>query len=364
MQNLVVTTPAFLTLLCVLTALVGVLAALRWRSRRWLSGVVVTVVTLGLGVTAAADFVNAHYQYVPQVRDVADLAVPGLAYPQIGAAVAAHPFAHPRQPGGVVRISMPNGRDGLGKSRALVYLPSAYFAYPSIPLPVVYLIHGSPGSPEDWFRAGHAAAVGAKLDRIGTPAVLVAPSMSSGWTDDSECVNGRRERVEHHLLAVVIPTVQRRFHVRTDRGARIIAGNSAGGYCALNLALRHRDLFGTVDDLSGSTKPTFRGGMAKLFGTTLTAPQLARTVQANTPAAYVPLLANGPRMRIWLDSGRSDRQVLAQETALSIAFRARTDVEIRLCTRPGGHTYAVWRPALLASLEWALSGVPKQPPAR
>lgn len=358
MQDLVVTTPAFLALLCALTVIVGIAASRLWRYRRWLSGVLVAIVTFGLVVATAADFVNAHYQYVPQVRDVADIAFPGVAYPRVSATAAAEPFAHPGQPGGVVRVSLPNGHDGLGGSHALVYLPRAYFSQPDKRLPVVYLIHGSPGSPEDWFRAAHAATVGAQLDRLGIPAVLVAPAMSTGWTDDSECVDGRRERVETHLLDVVIPTVQRLFRVRTDRGARIIAGNSAGGYCALNLGLRHRDMFGTIDDLSGYTGPTFNGGMAKLFGTALTGPELARTVRTNTPAAYVPSLPVGPRMRIWLDSGRSDHDVVGQERAISTAFRARPDMRTRLCTRRGGHTYAVWRPALQASLIWALSGVP------
>jgi len=225
----------------------------------------------------------------------------------------------------------------------------------------VYLIHGTPGSAEDWFRAAHAASVGRELDRAGTPTVLVAAAMSKGWTDDSECVDGRSEQVESHLLNIVLPTVEQHFRVRTDRGGRVLAGNSAGGYCALNLGLRNRAVFATIDDLSGYTRPTFDGGMAKLFGTTLSPAALAAEVRDNTPAAYVPSLPSGPPMRIWLDSGRSDTLVLREETAMASELRTRSDVTLMFVTQPGGHTYAVWRSALRTSLVWALAGLPAAP---
>lgn len=355
MENLVVTTPGFLALLFALALTVILLAVWRWRHRQRVSAVLTALVAVVLVLASAADVVNAHYEYVPQIRDVADLALPGIAYPRVAADVAAHPATRQTQHGGVVSISLPDGHDGLGSTHALVYLPAAYFRNPTDPLPVAYLIHGSPGSAEDWFRAAHAASVGDALDSAGTPAVLVAPTMSRGWTDDSECVDGRSEKVETHLLDVVVPAVEQRFLVRKDRADRILAGNSAGGFCALNLGLRNRDVFGTIVDLSGYTKPTYDGGMAKLFGTTLAPRELAAVVSANTPAEYVPTLPTGPQMRIWLDAGSGDHDVRREETSLSADLRVRPDVTAVLVTRPGGHTYGVWRPALRAGLLWALS---------
>ncbi len=68
---------------------------------------------------------------------------------------------------------------------------------------------------------------------------LVAPQLSRYWTDDPECVDGAHEKVETHLFHDVIPTSTRPFAPRADRQGRIFAGMSAGGYCALNLGLRH-----------------------------------------------------------------------------------------------------------------------------
>ncbi|MCW2620582.1 MAG: esterase [Frankiales bacterium] len=358
MQDLVVTTPAFLAVLCALVVAGALLAGRSLRRRHRLAGIVTSLAVAALAVAAVADVVNAHYQYVPQVRDVADLAVPGVAYPRVSAAVAADPGRYRGQTGGVVRVALPDGHDGLGVTHALVYLPTAYFRDPGVRLPVVYLLHGSPGAAEDWFRAAHAAAVGGALNQQGTPAVLVAPVMSRGWTDDSECVDGRAAQVESHLLRVVLPAVDSGFAVRSDRGGRVIAGNSAGGYCALNLGLRHRDLFATIVDLSGYTRPTYDKGLAALFGPGLPPEQLRALVRANSPADYVPALGTGPAMRIWFDAGRDDHEVLRQETALVAQLAQHPDVTTRFVTRPGGHTYGVWRGALHDSLAWSLLDLP------
>jgi enterochelin esterase-like enzyme len=126
---------------------------------------------------------------------------------------------------------------------------------------------------------------------------------------------------------------------------------SAGGYCALNLGLRHRELVSTVLDLSGYTEPTHSGGMIALFGRA----NLAAVAQ-NSPSSYAPTLRGGPRMRVWLDCGSADGQVLRELTALAPVLRA-DGMTVQQRVRPGGHTYSVWRPALKDSLTWALAGL-------
>ena len=58
-----------------------------------------------------------------------------------------------------------------------------------------------------------------------------------------------------------------------------------GGYCALNLGLKHPDIYSVVLDFSGDTVPTvdtLPGGLAQLFG-----PSYQKSVDANTPAKYL-----------------------------------------------------------------------------
>jgi enterochelin esterase-like enzyme len=173
--------------------------------------------------------------------------------------------------------------------------------------------------------------------------------MSLGWLDDSECVDSPREHVETHLLADVIPTVDHALRTTPNRLARAIGGMSAGGYCALNLGLRHRELFGTLLVLSGMTAPTHAGGLAALFGT---GPTAAAQIRANSPEAYAPTLSPTPPVRVWLDCGAADRNHLPGLRRMQTVLTAR-GYEVELHIRPGSHTFHVWRPALAQALAWA-----------
>ncbi|MDQ2835855.1 MAG: alpha/beta hydrolase-fold protein [Actinomycetota bacterium] len=321
-------------------------AARTKRLGNWALGLTATMLTL----TLVADGVNSYYSYLPNVSDVVD-AVASDPPQQLTAAV--NQVHTPLWPNGkLFRLPVPDNGSGFGRSTAWVWLPPQYFAQPARPLPVVYLFHGSPGMPKDWFHGGAAGHIAAQLANEQLPAILVAPQMSKNWLDDPECVDGRHEKVESHLLRDVIPTVDQQLRTIRTRTGRIFAGMSAGGYCALNLGLRHRDLTATVLDLSGFTMPTHDGGMTALFG-----PDRLSEVDSNSPDVYAKTLTAQPAMRIWLDSGSSDHQVLRQMNSIAPVLRA-DGMHVEQHTRPGDHTYSVWRPALKDSLAWALAGLP------
>ncbi len=315
-------------------------------------GRVVTVTMAGLSVVltlaTVADLVNAHYSYLPRVDDVLGI----RSWPTASVREATAPVPPRPHPNGAV-IDLPvNGvRSGFGVRKAKVYLPPQYFTEPQARFPVVYLMHGSPGAPVDWYRANRAAEVGALLASESRPAILVAPRLSHRWLDDSECVDRPSEHIETYLVDDVIPTVDARLRAIPDRADRIFAGMSAGGYCALNLGLRHRDLVATIVDMSGMDKPTHDGGMAGLFGNR---PDLALVAASNTPALYAPTLPPYPSMRVWMDSGRSDREALSDTRNMASTLSRRPGFGVVLRLRPGSHDFSVWRPALRESLQWAV----------
>lgn len=334
----------FLAGLAGLTVLAWLCFGHRYRRRSRLSRLRTGAVACALTAVLAADAVNSYYSFLPNVSDVIDAA--SMNAPAHYGPGDPHSPAKAPARGRLVRISIPDRGSGFGRSDAWTWLPSVYFTDPSVRLPVVYLFHGSPGQPKDWFHGGDAARIAAALP---TPVILVAPKMSKNWLDDPECVDGVHEKIESHLLRDVIPTVDAQLRTEPLRTSRIFAGMSAGGFCALNLGLRNRDTAATVLDLSGETVPTHTGGVKVLFG-----PDRARAVQ-NSPASYAPTLPQGPPMRIWLDCGASDGAVLRQLRRIAPALQA-DGMAVQFHVRPGGHSYSVWRPALSASLRWALAG--------
>jgi enterochelin esterase-like enzyme len=326
----------------------------RRRMLRFTALAVVALTTIGL---ASADTVNAHYAYLPTAGDVRAALAGDRQWIDVNSlgALSDDRLEQAVRSGAIVRLRMPSDHaDGFDRSIAIAYLPPQYFTDAQARFPVVYLLHGSPGRPADWFHAGGADGVGRQLAAHGHPTILVAPQLSQSWTDDPECVDGIHEKVETHVFRVVIPTVDATFRTIADRTSRVFAGMSAGGYCALNLGLRHRNEVATIVDLSGYTVPTHTGGLGKLFGT---AAETAVRSVANSPKLYAGSLPQNPVTRVWLDAGTEDKTVVREMSDLAPVLTSR-GVDVRWRVRSGGHTYWVWTAALQEALPWAIYGAP------
>jgi enterochelin esterase-like enzyme len=338
----------------VLLALRALHGSYRRPTTRFTTLGVVALLAIGL---ASANTVNAHFAYLPTAGDVR-AALAGDR--QWIAADRLHNLPANRRDqavrsGAIVRLPMPSdGANGFEHSIAIAYLPPQYFTDSTARFPVVYLLHGSPGRPADWFHAGGADGVGRQLAANGHPTILVAPQLSRSWTDDPECVDGAKEKVETHVFQIVIPTIDATFRTIAGRTSRVFAGMSAGGYCALNLGLRHRSEVATIVDLSGYTVPTHTGGVGKIFGTST---DTSLRSFANSPKLYAAVLTPTPATRVWLDTGNQDKTVVRQMSELAPVLRAR-GVDVRWRVRSGGHTYWVWTAALQEAVPWAISGKP------
>ena len=326
----------------------------------------VGVMSIVLTLAAALTLANCYFGYLPHVRDVANVVSEERNWPEVADVIAAPTsVADKKWADGVsAHLSVPDRGSGFGRSDALVWLPPQYFRDPDERFPVVYLFHGSPGVPGDWFRGGEAPQTAAAFAKSGHPVIIVAPSMSHAWLDDPECVNGIHEKVESHLLEDVIPTVDSTLRTIAGRDGRTFGGMSAGGFCALNLGLRNRTVVSSIIDMSGLTDPTHTGGLSTLFGAV--SPAQKADIEANSPAAYVPTLAPGLPMRIWMDTGSADTQVLDEMRLLAQELSTKPGIDLQFRLRAGEHTFYVWVPALQEALPWSqglAAGVAKTNPS-
>lgn len=332
---------------CIALLCCGVAAVSR---RRVIVLGVVAVVAITM---TAADAVNTYFGYLPQVADVVGAVtwqwVPARSVLAAAPTAVTVVPAVARRDGGVLALPVRGAHSGFGRHRVLVDLPPQYFADPTRRFPVVYLLHGSPGRPEDWLRAAKLPELARRVFLADTPVIFVMPPMSRGWLDDSECVDGRRERIETWLVNDVVPQVDQRLRTLADRGHRAVAGMSAGGFCALNLAVRHSDLFAVALDMSGYAEPTYAGGLQHLFGPTWQA-----AAAANSPAQYVAHHQVTTPLRVRFDVGRGDGRPM-RDARFLLAVLARAGIDATLTTRPGGHTYHVWVPALRSGIGWFTS---------
>lgn len=311
----------------------------RWRSRR-----AVPVAAVLLLVTLAV--VNNYFAYLPRVGDL----VGPRPWPVAPANALAATGPVPGFPtGGVVHLPVPGAVAGERGRDAYVYLPPQYFSDPHRRFPVVYLFHGSPGIPLDWLRGGQAAQAGMTLASAGHPAVLVMPRLSRSWLDDPECVDGKSERAETFVVHDLIPWAGSNLPILPGPGETAFAGMSAGGFCALTLALRHPDLAGAALAMSPTTQPTHAFGPRRLFGPRA---DLGAVVASYTPEVLLRSQPDSRAVRLLLDMGTSDG---IRPNVLAFAEAARlSGAEVSVSMRPGGHTFHVWRPALPdLLLRWA-----------
>jgi pimeloyl-ACP methyl ester carboxylesterase len=136
-----------------------------------------------------------------------------------------------------------------------VYLPPGYS--PSIAYPLIVFLHGADVDEHDFLDPGDLK----QIDRAMAcgeipPAVIAAPDGTyngRNWVTSTHSlwVNGLGGRFEDHLVAEVIPFVMQCYSIRPEREAHAILGVSAGGFGAMSIALKHRDLFGAVATLAG-----------------------------------------------------------------------------------------------------------------
>jgi S-formylglutathione hydrolase FrmB len=109
---------------------------------------------------------------------------------------------------------------------------------------VVYLLHGGNGSFRDWSNETDVA----RFAERGL--ILVMPEGDESWYTNS--AEHPRDRYEDYVTQDLVADVEARFPAATRRESRAIMGVSMGGFGAVKLALRHRDLYAFAGSLSSA----------------------------------------------------------------------------------------------------------------
>jgi len=125
----------------------------------------------------------------------------------------------------------------------LVYLPAGY-ATSAARYPVLYLLHGNNQPNSAFLQVGLQRT----LDRL--TAAHVVPPMVAVMIQGGPGANNWRGHYESYVLEVQ-ELVDRMLATEPARGARAIAGDSMGGYGAMNIALGNPYRFAVVESWLG-----------------------------------------------------------------------------------------------------------------
>jgi len=309
------------------------------------------VVIAALVAVAGADAANRRYSYIPTFAALRGDVSPDLARaPRHGAELALGAPAAPDH-GQVDKVSIPGRASGVQARTGYVYLPPAYFdrTQPVRRFPVLYLIHGSPGTAVDWLRGGY---VDRSMDRLLAeqainPFIVVLPDVNGGYRRDVECqdVPGGPQ-AQTYVVEDVVNWVDAHYRTLADRTGRAVGGLSTGGYCGVNLLLRHQDVFSAAVSHSGYGKPDHNAYTGDLFH----GDNALRL--ANTPDAYLATIPLRQPLAVYLDAGATDGESLRESTLLyRVLHRRGVDVTLNI-VRGESHDFVTWRRNLRLSLPW------------
>jgi enterochelin esterase-like enzyme len=221
---------------------------------------------------------------------------------------------------------------------AMIYVPPGYSD--ARRYPIVYLLAGMPGSPWSYVRSLSLASVAGSLIGSGEarPFVAVMPPAGPSGHYDGEWAGPW----EDYLVRGVLPWAAARLAVSDDR---TIAGLSAGGFGAVDIALRHPRLFRRVESWGGYFSP-FRDGPLRRAS--------AAELAAHDPTLLLPTEARLVRrlgMRFFLSTGPGHGHVTPAKTIrFSRLLRARRlPYRLELLARKRG----AWERQLVDGLRWA-----------
>jgi enterochelin esterase-like enzyme len=147
------------------------------------------------------------------------------------------------------------------RRQMLVYTPPGYST--DRKYPVLYLLHGIGGDEREWQRLCSPENILDNLLSEGKiqPMIVVMPNGRAQVNDRPEgnifAASDAFANFENDLLKDVIPTIESRYSVHTNRENRALAGLSMGGGQSLNFGLGHLDVFAWVGGFSSApnTKP-------------------------------------------------------------------------------------------------------------
>jgi enterochelin esterase-like enzyme len=160
--------------------------------------------------------------------------------------------------GGVVlRGRIPNRSVPWDRRRSAVYLPPGFQA--TSRYPVIFLLHGFPGSPSGFYDSLQLAKVADRLISSHRVAPFVAVMPVAGRVTGKRSDEEWAGSWETYLVRDVVPWADANLPLRAQQADRAIAGLSAGAFGAVDIALRNPGMFGVVESWSGYFYP-FRDG--------------------------------------------------------------------------------------------------------
>ena len=232
------------------------------------------------------------------------------------------------------------------KKPFLVYLPPSYNTPQGRTkrYPVLYLLHGAPGSDRDWFSGGKADQSADTLIALGKipELILVLPDGNGRPGATSEWGNSydHQQNIETYVAHDLVQYVDAKYRTIPEPAYRGIGGNSMGGFGAINIAIHHPDIFGFAISLGG-----YYRAEGAIWGSN------SAYMRANSPIDVLPTEKPVWRLQIFLGAATRD-QPYYTDTRQFASELDRLQIPYQFDIQSGFHSWKVWQTQIYNALLW------------
>ena len=228
----------------------------------------------------------------------------------------------------------------------LVYLPPSYrdTTTPERRYPTLYLLHGSPGSEYDWSKGGKAVQSADALIGQGKipELIMIFPDENGQSGETSEWGNSfdQKQLMENFVALDLVHFIDQKYRTIPTPSYRAIGGFSMGGFGAMNIAVHHPNIFGSVLSLAG-----YYLAEGSVWG------QNIAYMQANSPALVLPTSPKAWKLRIFLGAATKDQPYYTDTQQFILELKA-LHIDYTFDLENGYHTWSVWEIQLYHGLLW------------
>jgi enterochelin esterase-like enzyme len=231
-----------------------------------------------------------------------------------------------------------------------VYLPPDYESSERS-YPVLYLLHGAGDDQTGWVQFGEIlhSADQSIAKGTATPMIVIMPDANTGQRGYFNSIDAKF-RYEDFFFDELMPHVEKKFRIKSDKRYRALAGLSMGGGGSFMYALHRPDLFSSACPLSA-----YVGPLSLEDATRMKDRMNLGSISDEVIESYfkkhsaLQLIENMTaeeisKVRWFIDCGDDDF-LYEGNSLIHIALRKK-EVPHEFRVRDGGHTWTYWRESL------------------
>ena len=231
-----------------------------------------------------------------------------------------------------------------------VYLPPDYETSERS-YPVLYLLHGSGDDQTGWVQFGEILRIAdnAINSDDATAMIVVMPDANTGQRGYTNAPGGNWN-YEDFFFEELMPHVEKKFRIKSEKRYRAIAGLSMGGGGTFYYALHRPDLFSSACPLSASTGPLKREDVKRQMKrrgiTEATDKEMDEWFNNYSVLEMIKNMPDEQKKQVnwFIDIG--DNDFLFEGNSLVHIEMRKRDIPHEYRVRNGAHNWTYWRESL------------------